>query len=325
MVKFENSVMLREAREAEHKFNIFLNLLIFILVYTSISIASGAVLGVPMGFAIVRDLDYGALFSAIETGRIDVVISIAMAAIPQWIMIASLYLMGLNTLFSWLYCTKIEKRSARSMGFTRQNAFRDYGVGMAIGFVMLMAVAALEVALGYTEFMGFNPQVNIGLLLLYFFGYVIQGMSEEVLLRGYLMMSMSNRTKPVIALIVSSAVFGLMHALNPGATPMAIINITLIGLFFGLLVLRLDSIWAACGVHSAWNFTLGNIMGSAVSGTDSGGSVFLTRTVEGKFLSGDAFGLEGGICSTVIFVTAILLVIFLPQKSRPGAGQPFAI
>lgn len=314
-MSFKNSRMLFEAGRAEHKFNVIINLLIFLLVFTAASSASGMLLGVPAGFSIAFSMDLNAFMEALLSGRIDVVISMFMAALPSWLIIASLYITVFNTLFSWIYCTKIEKRPSRSMGFVKKGALASYGKGLAIGLAMLCAVVGLELLLGFEKFEGVNPQISWGLIVLYFFGYVIQGMGEEVMLRGYLMMSLSNRTKPVIAVIISSVVFALLHLMNPGVTVMSIINITLIGAILGLYVFRTDNIWGACGIHTAWNFALGNIFGSAVSGMSGNDSVFLTSTVD-RVLSGGVFGLEGGICSTVVFVIVLLLVIFIPQKSR---------
>jgi membrane protease YdiL (CAAX protease family) len=70
-----------------------------------------------------------------------------------------------------------------------------------------------------------------------------------------------------IALLVSAAVFGRVHAGNPGASWVSSLSIALeSGVLLGLAYAATRSLWLPIGLHFGWNFTAGGIFGAAVSG-----------------------------------------------------------
>ena len=55
----------------------------------------------------------------------------------------------------------------------------------------------------------------------YFLGYLLQGMAEEVLCRGYLMVSLSRRYHVTLAITASSLFFAFLHSGNSGVSSLA--------------------------------------------------------------------------------------------------------
>ena len=97
-----------------------------------------------------------------------------------------------------------------------------------------------------------------------------------------------------------------MHLTNPNVNYIAVINIILVGLFYGLYVIKTNDLWAVCGMHSAWNFAQGNIFGFEVSGLDvSVGSLIDLNLVGNNVITGGAFGPEAGIIATFILLVSI--------------------
>ena len=87
-----------------------------------------------------------------------------------------------------IFCRFIEKRPLTSMGFKKKHAVRDYLIGLLIGFAMFSVVVLINVLTGSMTMEGLNPDLTgagIGFILLFFAGFVIQGASEEILVRGY--------------------------------------------------------------------------------------------------------------------------------------------
>ncbi len=88
-----------------------------------------------------------------------------------------------------------------------------------------------------------------------------QAAFEEVLFRGYLMQGLAvlfrNRWLPVI---ITSLLFGLMHAFNPEVKDFGFFTMMpqyiLFGLIFGIITILDDGIEAAMGVHTANNIFL---------------------------------------------------------------------
>jgi membrane protease YdiL (CAAX protease family) len=156
-----------------------------------------------------------------------------------------------------------------------------------------------------------------GLLLLFFLGFLIQGMSEELLCRSYLMVSLS-RKWPLWACVVSNALlFSLFHLGNPGISVIALVNIFLFGLFASLLTLRRGSIWMVGALHSMWNFAQGNLFGIPVSGLVGSPSPLKATAAEGGWqtlLNGGSFGIEGGLAATAVLALACLALLMIPTK-----------
>ena len=245
---------------------------------------------------------------------------------PDWLMLLMLYLTVFELVLPILYCRLAEGRSLSSVGFVKKGAVKQYLVGYLIGAALILSTVGISIVTGQSRitFTGVTFS-TILVVIAYFFGYLIQGAAEEVLFRGFFMLSFygalnrlrERKGSAVLAVLVSAFLFAFAHVLNPGFTPLAFLSIFLTGILFGLYILRTGSILGACAMHSAWNFILGNILGVQVSGTMASSSIFHTVDIgKTSFINGGAFGLEGGIGDIVVTCIAILLVLFLPRLSK---------
>ncbi len=293
------SETLAQARLAENKPRPVFQLLIFIAVLLASDVGMVLLAGV-------------ALWVMLELGAVDAI---------TWSTVLSLAACAEEIALPILYCTYIERRSLRSMGCARKGWLREYIAGFALGAAALCAAAGLAWACGT---MSFRPVsgVSWGMLALFLLGFLIQGAGEEFLLRGYFMVSLTNRVPLAAAVGISSVVFALLHLGNSGITPLAIVNLTLFGVFAGVYMLRRDSIWGICAFHSAWNFFQGNVLGVQVSGGDMGPSLFAASSGGSTLINGGSFGLEGGLAVTAMLIAAIALVLLLPGKRGGYSGSP---
>lgn len=201
------------------------------------------------------------------------------------------------------------------MGFNGKNAVGQYFAGLLVGFVMMSACVAISWASGSMKFTGFTLGGGIGLLLCFLIGFVLQGMSEEVFLRGYFMMSVAGKNSILLAVISNAIIFAVLHLFNPGVSVIGILNLILFGLFASVYTLKMNSIWGICAVHSIWNFAQGNLFGIKVSGMDAKVSVLsFLPTETGTLINGGDFGLEGGLAVTIVLALSTLIVLMLPGK-----------
>ncbi len=232
--------------------------------------------------------------------------------------IISLFLTGFPILMAILYVRKVERRSIGSMGFFREGWLKSYGKGFLIGLAMCATTLLICLATGTMEYQGPSTATSIGIWLLTLAGFLVQGMSEEVMFRGFLTVSLAERLPVWLSVLISSVVFALFHGLNSGLTTLSLVNLVLFGIFAALMMLRYDNIWGIGALHSAWNFAQGNIFGVAVSGSDAGETILNFAPIEGapKWLSGGAFGLEGSIATTIVFGVMALVMLrkLLPPK-----------
>ncbi len=215
-----------------------------------------------------------------------------------------------------VWCRQVERRSPASLGLTCRGAVAEYTVGMVLGVGLLAATLGLCVLTGAASVATATP--NVLLLILFLIAFLIQGFSEELLCRAYLMVSLS-RGWPLWACAVTNALlFSLLHIANPGVTPVALINIFLFGVFASVLTLRRGSIWMVSALHSLWNFAQGNLFGIPVSGLNGSPSPLVTTLYTDSpvqaLLSGGSFGVEGGLAFTAVLAVALLAVCLLPTK-----------
>jgi membrane protease YdiL (CAAX protease family) len=233
-------------------------------------------------------------------------------------MLLSLYITAVTLVIFVLYAVLVQKRSLRGLGFAVKGIkiAKEYGLGLLIGLVMMFAVVLGEILVGGVEFTGISLSVNIvPMILLIFVGYMIQGMEEEVMTRGFLMISIARRYPVWVGVLTNALLFGLLHLLNPGATAFSVINTVLHGILYSMFFLKRDSIWLDGGVHSGWNFSQSCIFGQSTSGMPLMASVFsMTTPTEKSFLTGGDYGLEASIFSTAVSVIVFILLLKAPKK-----------
>lgn len=259
----------------------------------------------------------------------------SLATVPLFLALRNIPLFSNNkdllslliTLFSFVFISLlvffrvkvIEKRSLSSIGFNKNNWLKKYSLGFLIGLAMMSIIVLILLPFGYITIEK-NPIQPVGVsaiasVLVILFGWIIQGATEEIVTRGWLLNILSTKYNIGVGLLISSTLFGLMHLTNPNVNYIAVINIILVGLFYGLYVIKTNDLWAVCGMHSAWNFAQGNLFGFEVSGLDvSVGSLIDLNLVGSDFVTGGIFGPEAGITATFILLASIGILLFIDKK-----------
>ena len=290
--------IIREAENGRYHPIWILQVLIFILIFVITQIVSSIPLVVMMLYnrgLTQNDLVLPALFSTIFTALLVIV-----------------------------YCRFIERRSLRSMGLVKEKIRSDYLIGILVGFVMFSSCVIIAFMAGTLEFNGYVLGNGLGVLILFFMGFIIQGAEEEIMLRGYVMVSMAARYSVLTAVITNSVLFAALHLGNPGVTKLAFLNLVLYGAFASVYTLKMDSLWGICAIHTVWNFAQGNIYGISVSGLDMTTSIFsFGLTKEGALINGGSFGLEGGLAVTIVLIISIASGSMLKGRNISMNGKNF--
>lgn len=248
-------------------------------------------------------------------GAAAAVLGIPLAENPNAVMSLYLGMTAITVVIVLVCCRCLERRSFRTMGLTRRHLLRDYLCGLLLGTAMFSAVVLLAWGGGALRFEGASAVRHPLTLMLLCLGWMLQGFSEELTFRGWLMMSAGTHHKPRTAILISALCFAAAHLGNDGVSIPACINLTLFGIAMSLLVLRTDSLWAAAALHSAWNWSQGNLFGLQVSGIAAGDSLLqFVQTDAAKWLGGGKFGLEAGIGTTAVLAVLILILRFVPQR-----------
>ncbi len=308
--------------------NIFAELGIAIVVFVAAETLMGIIQTVGIVFGFFNDPTLRDLLINPPEGIMEMYDAVMKAMTSSlWVLIPMLYANVFLIICPIVYCKMFEKRKASSMGFVKKGSVPQYIIGLVCGLAVFSAIFFLSLLMGGTELNGVSPDMNsasrIGIVVLFFFGYLIQGMGEEVFCRGYLMSSISRRYSLTVGVLVSSLVFAVLHLSNPGISILAFINLFLYGVLSALLMIRFNNIWIAGAFHSVWNFTQGNFYGLSVSGMGEVPSVLsANQTDASAFISGGAFGLEGSIATTIVVVlciAALFVSIKLKEKKKEKA------
>ncbi len=194
-------------------------------------------------------------------------------------------------------------------------ALRDGAVGIAIGFSIMALSVAVAAALGVYRITGPGDTSRLWFDLVAV--AIMPAFTEELLFRGILFRWIEEFGGTWLALLVTSALFGLAHIFNPNATWFSSFAIAVeAGVLLGAAYMLTRNLWLVMGLHAGWNFTQGEIFDVPVSGVDEHGLV-QARLSGPELLSGGQFGLEGSIIAiTIATALGICMIVLALKRGR---------
>ena len=211
----------------------------------------------------------------------------------------------------------------------------EFCFGLALGALLMTAIFFVELAAGWITVTGTFETVGNGrpfalAILLPLVVFVCVGFYEELLSRGYQLQNMAEglnfpsvgpRGALLLAWVLSSALFGLLHVANPNASLISTLSITFAGLLLGTGYVLTGRLAIPIGLHITWNFFQGNVFGFPVSGLEPLSATFVPIEQDGPSLfTGGAFGPEAGLLDPAATIVGSLL-IWLWVRSRFGKGS----
>lgn len=243
----------------------------------------------------------------------------------------------------WLCRRAFDRQSLASLGLRSPGASAGFFSGALCGTLAMTFLFGILFVCGYVRVLGWAPEVStagltstLALLLFHALVFFSVGFMEEVSFRGYGLHNLTSWGGLRFGLILQAIVFALVHLYNvpmkqdgaemtvrafeqwPAAmwdARWAMVNIALIGFFFGLCYLKTGSLWFPIGFHAAWNFCLGCLFSLPVSNI----KVFhiLDVAVANNHLAtGGDFGAEGSL-----FLVAMIGALLLMLRSLPHHPQ----
>ncbi len=223
----------------------------------------------------------------------------------------------------WLAGRFLDRRRFVDFGLhLRASWWLDFAFGLALGAVLMAGIFGVELAAGWVTVAGtlrapgaqaFAPALIIGLV-----GYLAVGFYEELFSRGYQLHNLAEglngrllgrRGAVLVAWLLSSSVFGVLHATNPNATAISTINLIVAGLFLGLGFILTGELAIPIGLHITWNFFQGNVFGFPVSGTQSGATLVAIAQRGPELWTGGAFGPEAGLIGLAAILAGSALIV----------------
>jgi hypothetical protein len=229
-------------------------------------------------------------------------------------------------LASWI----LDRRKFGDFGFHFSRLWwLDLGFGLALGAGMMLLIFLIELAAGWITIEGFlqasSSSSFLSAMLASLIGFICVGIYEEMLSRGYHLRNLAEglnwgvlgaRGGLWAGYLISSSVFGLLHATNPNASWISTLNLILAGLFLGLGFVLTGELAIPIGLHITWNFFQGNIFGFPVSGMKSGVSLISIQQGGPNLFTGGAFGPEAGLVGIFAILVGSILIMLYVRKTR---------
>jgi uncharacterized protein len=218
----------------------------------------------------------------------------------------------LFALLTVFYVKRIEKRPLSDMRFRLdKKSLLLFAVFLGDGILLVALLVACFVLSGVFSFAGFGD--FSGTSVMWLLAFIIQGSGEELMCRGFFQNAMERRISRPAAIALSALLFILPHVsslMEMTALQMivSIVNLALVSIVFSFLMIKTGSVLSACGLHAGWNFALGIIFGTNVSGMSaSEGMIRLTVSQSPALVSGGVYGIEASIFLIPVLLFAAMI------------------
>lgn len=216
-------------------------------------------------------------------------------------------------LVSYYYLFKFyEQRTIGELSFNR------FGYNALLGFVVGFSILTLIILIMYFgkayTIIDFHP---ISFLIPALTLAVSSAIFEEVLFRGIIFRITEEKLGSVLALIISSSIFGFAHIANQNGTIFSAIAITVeAGILLGAAYIYSKNLWLPIFIHFAWNFSEGGIYGAIISGNGLNKSLVTSKISGPDLLTGGMFGPENSLQAVILGLVVGLLFLWMAKKQH---------
>ncbi len=223
---------------------------------------------------------------------------------------------------------KLERRKIADYGLPwRRTLGKQFWQGTLIGFPTITALVAVLHLAGVVSFTSGTPQGSV--IWMYALGYglffVLGAVFEEFFCRGYLLFTLTTGIGFWPAVVLTSVLFGGLHAFNPGETAFGCFSAGVFGLLLCLMLRRTGSLWMSIGFHAAYNWGEAFFYGTPDSG-QLAPQRFLTAHFDGpQWLTGGSAGPEGSYLCVAIVALVTIGFAFWRREAKfpdPAALRP---
>jgi membrane protease YdiL (CAAX protease family) len=189
-----------------------------------------------------------------------------------------------------------------------------FAIGSLAGLGLMGAVYLMLWGLARVEFL---PGTGIDALPSALAAFFAAATLEELIMRAVVFRLTEEAAGTTVAIALSAALFGLLHALNPGAGVVSTCAIAVeAGVLLALCYALTHNLWLCIGLHTGWNFAEGSVFGARVSGVPAAQTLLRTNLFGSDLVTGGDFGPEASIIAIGLFVvvSALLGVIVMRQS-----------
>jgi membrane protease YdiL (CAAX protease family) len=216
---------------------------------------------------------------------------------------------------------RIEKRKFSEYGLPfRQALGKDFWIGCLSGFLAISGTLLAMFLLHGFRLTGFalHGKAIFYALAGWAFAFLLVGLCEEFLNRGYLQYTLASGIGFWPAAFVMSGFFALGHAFNPHETLAGVASVVLFGLLLCFFLRRSGNLWCAIGFHAAYDW--GQVLfGVPDSGIAPYHNLFNSAFSGPHWLTGGIVGPEASVLTPVAL--ALVALVF----SRYYRGNLYSV
>lgn len=255
--------------------------------------------------------------------RILIFMSLLFLAVLPLFFIKNSYLQFLGALLIvivglYLNSKYLDKREFSEYGLIlKKQTFLYLLIGAIVGVFSVVVIVLIGKATGFLLVSNFLSISKPSLLFLFAFKMFLVSILEETLFRGYLFTNIfegfnSKKTSPkqavLIALIISSLLFGLAHLNNNDASILSIVFLTINGIVWCIPFILTKNLGLSIGLHLSWNITQTQ-MGLTMSGNKALNSFYRIDNIGPDLFTGGEYGPEAGILGLIGFAVMLLTTL----------------
>lgn len=227
----------------------------------------------------------------------------------------------------WIFLLFLLIAHAAAIRFWRRESWTTIGLGrdaagparVACGLLVGAAAIGLPslalVGLGWLRAAPAPPGSSVAAALQLALFLAPAALAEELLVRGYPFAALRRRAGEGAALLVTSAVFALLHLPNAGANLQALLQVGLAGVWLGAVLIATGSLYASWAAHFGWNWAMAALLHTPVSGLRLVAPDYRLIDAGPDWATGGAWGPEAGIGAT-LGMAGTLIFLFARRGRR---------
>jgi len=235
---------------------------------------------------------------------------VASAALLQ-----SAVMLAVFGLATWVFGIRAAGLDATSLRW--HGGLRDAMQGLALGVGPAAVALAVAVPLAGALWTRDGAPWSAWLATLPRFAAIIipAAFVEELTFRGVPMVLLSRAFGRGAAITGLAVLFAAAHLFNPAVSPLALVNVALAGIWLGTVFYWRGGLWTATGAHVGWNLAIA-VLAAPVSGLDFTVPWLDYRPGGPSWLSGGAFGPEGGLIATGVLILATVMAARFTERPK---------
>ena len=209
------------------------------------------------------------------------------------------------TALNWVATRDGSIRASNALPW-RTTTRAEWQKGVAFGWAMLLVTVLPMAVVG-----DLHPEFSLtarawGEALLAFAVLLLGALATEMAWRGFLFRRLIEATGPVIATVAMSLIYAFVMTSPLNNTPFSFFVAFTAGLLFSVAYLRTHGLWLGWGIRFGWLASMGVLFGLPLAGSADFSSVVATDSSGRMWLTGGAYGPEGGVFTGLVLLGAAI-------------------